>query len=85
MLAGRCARRDFESPSNGGGCTRRWEGGSPHLATRETVGLLPQDGYDCTTVYRIPMDLTERGLAHRRILGDHVWRFDLRGMDTGRD
>ncbi|MGZ5959430.1 MAG: Fur family transcriptional regulator, partial [Myxococcaceae bacterium] len=43
----------------------------------EMVALLPQDGMDRTTVYRILMDLTERGLAHRRDLGDHVWRFDL--------
>ncbi len=50
----------------------------------EMVALLPQDGMDRTTVYRILMDLTERGLAHRRDLGDHVWRFDLRGPDSRR-
>lgn len=50
----------------------------------EMVALLPQDGMDRTTVYRILMDLTERGLAHRRDLGDHVWRFDLRGLDARR-
>jgi Fur family ferric uptake transcriptional regulator len=50
----------------------------------EMVALLPQDGMDRTTVYRILMDLTERGLAHRRDLGDHVWRFDLRGTDSRR-
>lgn len=50
----------------------------------EMVALLPQDGMDRTTVYRILMDLTERGLAHRRDLGDHVWRFDLRGQDARR-
>jgi Fur family transcriptional regulator, ferric uptake regulator len=50
----------------------------------EMVALLPQDGMDRTTVYRILMDLTERGLAHRRDLGDHVWRFDLRTMDQRR-
>jgi Fur family transcriptional regulator, ferric uptake regulator len=50
----------------------------------EMVALLPQDGMDRTTVYRILMDLTERGLAHRRDLGDHVWRFDLRGPDQRR-
>ncbi len=50
----------------------------------EMVALLPQDGMDRTTVYRILMDLTERGLAHRRDLGDHVWRFDLRGPDARR-
>ncbi len=50
----------------------------------EMVSLLPQDGMDRTTVYRILMDLTERGLAHRRDLGDHVWRFDLRGPDARR-
>jgi Fur family ferric uptake transcriptional regulator len=44
----------------------------------ELVALLPEDGMDRTTVYRILMDLTERGLANRRDLGDHVWRFDLR-------
>jgi Fur family ferric uptake transcriptional regulator len=30
------------------------------------------------------MDLTERGLANRRDLGDHVWRFDLRTADLRR-
>jgi Fur family transcriptional regulator, ferric uptake regulator len=50
----------------------------------EMVALLPQDGMDRTTVYRILMDLTERGLAHRRDLGDHVWRFDLRGPEARR-
>lgn len=50
----------------------------------EMVALLPQDGMDRTTVYRILMDLTERGLAHRRDLGDHVWRFDLRAPDQRR-
>ena len=50
----------------------------------ELVALLPQDGMDRTTVYRILMDLTERGLANRRDLGDHVWRFDLRTADLRR-
>jgi len=50
----------------------------------EMVALLPADGMDRTTVYRILMDLTERGLAHRRDLGDHVWRFDLRSPDQRR-
>src|SRR5262249_60974714 len=45
----------------------------------ELVALLPQDGMDRTTVYRILMDLTERGLANRRDLGDHVWRVGPRG------
>ena len=49
----------------------------------EMVALLPQDGMDRTTVYRILMDLTERGLAHRRDLGDHVWRFERKHTKSG--
>ena len=40
--------------------------------------LVPQ-GYDKATVYRNLMDLTDAGLVHRAELGDHVWRFELRG------
>lgn len=34
---------------------------------------------DRATVYRNLMDLAEAGLVERRDLGDHVWRFELRG------
>jgi len=38
-----------------------------------------QDGYDRATIYRNLMDLTEAGLLSRSDVGDHVWRFELRG------
>jgi Fur family ferric uptake transcriptional regulator len=40
--------------------------------------LVPQ-GFDKATVYRNLIDLTDAGLLSRSELGDHVWRFELRG------
>lgn len=40
--------------------------------------LVPQ-GFDKATVYRNLIDLTDAGMLSRSELGDHVWRFELRG------
>jgi len=40
---------------------------------------LSPDGWDRATIYRNLADLTEAGLVRRADLGDHVWRFELRG------
>jgi Fur family ferric uptake transcriptional regulator len=40
-------------------------------------------GYDRATIYRNLIDLTEAGLVARSDLGDHVWRFELKGEDGG--
>lgn len=36
-------------------------------------------GFDRATLYRNLMDLAEVGLVSRTDLGDHVWRFEIRG------
>jgi Fur family transcriptional regulator, ferric uptake regulator len=42
-------------------------------------------GFDKATVYRNLMDLAEAGLVSRTDLGDHVWRFELRGDEGSHD
>ena len=36
-------------------------------------------GFDRATLYRNLMDLAEAGIVSRTDLGDHVWRFELKG------
>ena len=45
----------------------------------ELVEALAGEGMDRTTVWRNLVDLTEVGLVARTDLGDHVWRFELKG------
>ncbi len=47
-----------------------------HLDVAEA---LVATGCDKSTIYRCLIDLTEAGLLTRLELGDHVWRFELRG------
>jgi Fur family ferric uptake transcriptional regulator len=47
-----------------------------HAEVHEALGA---DGLDRATVYRNLMDLTDAGLVSRSDMGDHVWRFELRG------
>ncbi len=48
-----------------------------------TADLLP-DGFDRATIYRNLVDLAEAGLVSRVELGDHVWRYEVRGkMPSG--
>jgi Fur family ferric uptake transcriptional regulator len=37
-------------------------------------------GYDKATIYRNLVELTEAGLVSRMELGDHVWRFEIKGQ-----
>lgn len=37
------------------------------------------EGFDRATIYRNLIDLTEAGIVSRSDVGDHVWRFELRG------
>ncbi len=52
------------------------EAGRP-LSHAEVFELVAAQGYDRATVYRNLIDLVDVGLAVRRDLGDHVWRFEL--------
>jgi len=43
--------------------------------------LVPE-GYDKSTIYRSLIELADAGIVNRLDLGDHVWRFELRGDET---
>jgi len=45
-----------------------------------TEELLPL-GFDRATIYRNLVDLSEAGLVSRVELGDHVWRYEVRGAE----
>ncbi|MEX0715295.1 MAG: transcriptional repressor [Planctomycetaceae bacterium] len=51
------------------------------LTHGEVAERLAPRGFDKVTVFRNLTDLTEAGLLARTELGDHVWRFELRGPD----
>jgi len=46
--------------------------------TEELVPL----GFDRATIYRNLVDLAEAGLVSRVELGDHVWRYEVRGTES---
>ena len=48
----------------------------------EVSDALADKGFDRATIYRNLTELTEAGLVARVELGDHVWRFELRGKDA---
>jgi Fur family ferric uptake transcriptional regulator len=48
-------------------------------------GALARHGFDRATIYRNLMDLTRVGIVTRSDLGDHVWRFELRGEAAGNE
>jgi Fur family ferric uptake transcriptional regulator len=52
------------------------------LTHAEIADALEPDGYDRTTIYRSLVELAEAGLLARMELGDHVWRYELRGGET---
>ena len=52
------------------------EGPMTHGALADELAHL---GFDRATIYRNLIDLTEAGLVSRSDLGDHVWRFELKG------
>ncbi len=45
----------------------------------ELVEALANEGFDRATLYRNLVDLAEAGLVVRTDLGDHVWRYELKG------
>lgn len=45
----------------------------------ELSEALAPDGWDRATIYRNLIDLTEAGLLRRTDVGDHVWRFEVKG------
>ena len=47
------------------------------LTHNDVVDILGPRGFDRASIYRNLVDLTTAGLATRRDLGDHVWRFEL--------
>lgn len=49
------------------------------LSHADVHDALSGEGFDRATIYRNLMDLTEAGLVARSDVGDHVWRFELRG------
>ncbi len=48
----------------------------------EVSDALADKGFDRATIYRNLTELTEAGILARVELGDHVWRFELRGKDA---
>ena len=52
---------------------------SPLSHAEITEELLPL-GFDRATIYRNLVDLAEAGLVSRVELGDHVWRYEVRGQ-----
>ncbi|WP_437202981.1 Fur family transcriptional regulator [Planctomicrobium sp. SH664] len=57
---------------------------SPLTHADLTERLVPA-GFDKTTIFRNLNDLTDVNLVRRTELGDHVWRFELRGTDSHTD
>ena len=51
------------------------------LSHAEVCQELDESGFDRATLYRNLIDLSQRGLAVRRDLGDHIWRFEATGVD----
>src|SRR5215470_8812898 len=49
------------------------------LTHAQVAEVLRPRGFDRATIYRNLIELTEAGLVTRIELGDHVWRFELRG------
>ncbi len=49
------------------------------LSHAEIAATVAPLGFDRATVYRNLIEMAEAGLLSRVDLGDHVWRFELRG------
>ncbi|WP_437229898.1 Fur family transcriptional regulator [Planctomicrobium sp. SH661] len=57
---------------------------SPLTHADLTERLVPA-GFDKTTIFRNLNDLAEANLVRRTELGDHVWRFELKGSKRHQD
>lgn len=51
------------------------------LTHADVCERLADAGFDRATVYRNLADLTDANLLRRSDLGDHLWRFELRGRE----
>jgi len=49
------------------------------LTHADLASAVAEFGFDRTTVYRNLVEMAEAGILSRIELGDHVWRFELRG------
>ena len=58
---------------------RRLFGAGQPMTHAEVADELAPQGFDRATIYRNLVELADVGLLHRLELGDHVWRFELRG------
>ena len=56
-------------------------GATSPLTHAQVAERLASRGFDRATIYRNLIELAEAGLLSRIELGDHVWRFELRGTD----
>jgi Fur family ferric uptake transcriptional regulator len=45
----------------------------------EIYDAVASDGFDRATIYRNLIDMAHAGLVTRSDLGDHVWRFEMKG------
>ena len=55
------------------------EGAAAPMSHAEVHERVTGEGFDRATIYRNLIDLTDAGLVSRSDVGDHVWRFELRG------
>jgi len=63
----------------------RLDSATAPLSHGELADSLASDEWDRATVYRNLIALTEAGLARRRDVGDHVWRFERVRESSGKD
>jgi Fur family transcriptional regulator, ferric uptake regulator len=52
------------------------------LSHADVADRLDDLGFDRATLYRNLLDLTEKGMARRTDVGDHVWRFEAIGTEA---
>jgi Fur family ferric uptake transcriptional regulator len=50
------------------------------LSHADLINALDGQGFDRVTLYRNLNDLADAGIIARTEVGDHVWRFELRGQ-----
>ena len=58
---------------------RRLMQASKPLSHADVADALAPEGFDRVTVFRNLVEFSEVGIASRVDLGDHVWRFELKG------
>jgi Fur family transcriptional regulator, ferric uptake regulator len=58
---------------------RTLEKATTPMSHADVVAKVASEGFEPSTIYRNLIDLETAGLVHRLDVGDHVWRFELRG------